>query len=155
MQQLQLQPERYSMYVPGEYKQYCAEMAKSSTWGDHVTLQAAAGVQLVGRLTTQGFLDDKSNLALLVGTVRMITIMCVLSSKKWRTNNWYPCAHMVPCPYLCADVFGLRINVLTSFKEECVIKIEPAKASSSRVLWLSFWAEVSNTQWDFCCGWFW
>lgn len=87
VQQLQLQPERYSMYVPGEYQQYCAEMAKSSTWGDHVTLQAAAGVQLVGRQTTQGFLDDKSNLALLVGTVRMITIMCVLPSEEWRTGT--------------------------------------------------------------------
>ena len=63
-------------------------------------------------------------------------------------------SHMLPCAHLRADVFGLRINVLTSFKEECVIKIEPAKASSSRVLWLSFWAEVRN-QWNFCCGWLW
>ncbi|GLI64673.1 hypothetical protein VaNZ11_008025 [Volvox africanus] len=32
----------YSCYVPGEYGQYCTSMAKSGTWGDHVTLQASA-----------------------------------------------------------------------------------------------------------------
>ncbi|GIL49542.1 hypothetical protein Vafri_5896 [Volvox africanus] len=32
----------YSCYVPGEYGPYCTSMAKSGTWGDHVTLQAAA-----------------------------------------------------------------------------------------------------------------
>ncbi|EFJ43151.1 hypothetical protein VOLCADRAFT_96682 [Volvox carteri f. nagariensis] len=32
----------YSGYVPGDYDEYCTSMAKSGTWGDHVTLQAAA-----------------------------------------------------------------------------------------------------------------
>ncbi|GLC45796.1 hypothetical protein PLESTB_001155200 [Pleodorina starrii] len=32
----------YSCYVPEEYGKYCSSMAKSGTWGDHVTLQAAA-----------------------------------------------------------------------------------------------------------------
>ena len=33
--------------------------------------------------------------------------------------------------------------VLTSFKENCIIKIEPKEFKSrQRVLWLSFWAEV-------------
>ena len=42
-----------------------------------------------------------------------------------------------------SDAFGLLIMVLTSFKENCIIKIEPAEFKSrQRVLWLSFWAEV-------------
>ena len=82
MQQLQLQPERYSMYVPGEYKQYCAEMAKSSTWGDHVTLQAAAGAQLVGWQSRQGYSNDKPTLSLLVCAVRIIALMGELSSNQ-------------------------------------------------------------------------
>ena len=33
--------------------------------------------------------------------------------------------------------------VLTSFKENCIIKIQPKEFKSrQRVLWLSFWAEV-------------
>ncbi|EFN54571.1 hypothetical protein CHLNCDRAFT_13137, partial [Chlorella variabilis] len=40
--QLATEPQRYSGFVPGGYQQYCADMARSGTWGDHVTLQAAA-----------------------------------------------------------------------------------------------------------------
>ncbi len=43
---------------------------------------------------------------------------------------------------LHADSFGLRIMVLTSFTEQSVIKIDPSRKQSERVLWLSFWAEV-------------
>ncbi|GIL73570.1 hypothetical protein Vretimale_5178 [Volvox reticuliferus] len=39
---LQDRASSYSCYVPGEYGQYCTSMSKSGTWGDHVTLQAAA-----------------------------------------------------------------------------------------------------------------
>ena len=51
-------------------------------------------------------------------------------------------------PYLSAvptsytDAFSLRIMVLTSFKDQCVIKINPDIEQSKRTLWLSFWAEV-------------
>ena len=38
-QQLCSQPERYAEYVPGPYRQYCADMARPGAWGDHVTLQ--------------------------------------------------------------------------------------------------------------------
>ncbi|KAG1659377.1 hypothetical protein FOA52_007840 [Chlamydomonas sp. UWO 241] len=41
-----------------------------------------------------------------------------------------------------ADAFCLRIMVLTSYETEFVIKIEPLKVASERVLWVSFWAEV-------------
>lgn len=34
--------ERYRAYVPGDYVAYVDHMARDSTWGDHVTLQAAA-----------------------------------------------------------------------------------------------------------------
>ena len=30
-------------YVPTAYPAYCDDMATATTWGDHVTLQAAAG----------------------------------------------------------------------------------------------------------------
>jgi hypothetical protein len=42
LEQLKSHPELYSMYVPAEYGKYCTEMSKPTTWGDHVTLKAAA-----------------------------------------------------------------------------------------------------------------
>ncbi|GAX81219.1 hypothetical protein CEUSTIGMA_g8651.t1 [Chlamydomonas eustigma] len=42
LDQLKAHPDVYSMYVPAEYEEYCTEMAKLTTWGDHVTLKAAA-----------------------------------------------------------------------------------------------------------------
>lgn len=47
------------------------------------------------------------------------------------------------CVQATADRFGLKITIVTSFKENCVLHIEPAEKKSQRVLWLSFWAEVS------------
>ncbi|PSC68966.1 OTU domain-containing protein isoform X1 [Micractinium conductrix] len=42
-QQLRAHPDWYRDYVPGDsYEAYCAEMEREATWGDHVTLQAAA-----------------------------------------------------------------------------------------------------------------
>ncbi|KAK9830552.1 hypothetical protein WJX72_012417 [[Myrmecia] bisecta] len=40
--QLRAHEDLYSDYVPGDYWQYCADMARNGTWGDHVTLQAVA-----------------------------------------------------------------------------------------------------------------
>ncbi len=45
-------------------------------------------------------------------------------------------------PQAAADYFGLRIMVVTSFKESPVIYIDPAAKRSPRTLYLSFWAEV-------------
>jgi hypothetical protein len=39
--QLAARAERYAGFVPGDYRSYCASMARSSTWGDHVTLQVS------------------------------------------------------------------------------------------------------------------
>jgi hypothetical protein len=36
-------PERYKDYVSADYHEYCSSMSKLGTWGDHVSLQAAAG----------------------------------------------------------------------------------------------------------------
>ena len=36
---LRAQPERYAPYVVGEWRDYLEDMARPSTWGDHVTLQ--------------------------------------------------------------------------------------------------------------------
>lgn len=82
VQQLKKHPDMYQPYVPTEYNEYVTGMAKSGTWGDHVTLKAAA------------------------------------------------------------DVYGVRISIITSYKENAVLDIQPDKATSQRVLWLSFWAEV-------------
>uniref|UniRef100_A0A7N0T6T9 ubiquitinyl hydrolase 1 n=1 Tax=Kalanchoe fedtschenkoi TaxID=63787 RepID=A0A7N0T6T9_KALFE len=42
----------------------------------------------------------------------------------------------------CADSYGVKIFVLTSFKETCYIEILPHVEKSKRVIFLSFWAEV-------------
>jgi hypothetical protein len=42
VRQLRARPERYSAHVPEAFRQYCTRMAGDGSWGDHVTLQAAA-----------------------------------------------------------------------------------------------------------------
>ncbi|KAJ4778684.1 Cysteine proteinases superfamily protein [Rhynchospora pubera] len=41
-----------------------------------------------------------------------------------------------------ADSYGVKIFVLTSFKDTCYIEILPAVQKSTRIIFLSFWAEV-------------
>ncbi|KAL3520748.1 hypothetical protein ACH5RR_018897 [Cinchona calisaya] len=41
-----------------------------------------------------------------------------------------------------ADSYGLRIFVITSFKDTCYIEILPQTQKSDRIITLSFWAEV-------------
>ncbi|XP_070676642.1 OVARIAN TUMOR DOMAIN-containing deubiquitinating enzyme 10-like isoform X4 [Malus domestica] len=41
-----------------------------------------------------------------------------------------------------ADSYGVKIFVLTSFKDNCCIEILPNIQSSKQVIYLSFWAEV-------------
>ncbi|KAL8193170.1 hypothetical protein R6Q57_027074 [Mikania cordata] len=41
-----------------------------------------------------------------------------------------------------ADAFGVKIFVLTSFKDTCYIEILPCVQKSKRIIFLSFWAEV-------------
>ncbi|KAK8947901.1 hypothetical protein KSP40_PGU015657 [Platanthera guangdongensis] len=41
-----------------------------------------------------------------------------------------------------ADSYGVKIFVLTSFKDTCYIEIMPVDEKSKRVIFLSFWAEV-------------
>ena len=36
------------MFVPEDYASYVAEMARETTWGDHITLQAAADAYGLG-----------------------------------------------------------------------------------------------------------
>ncbi|KAL2239415.1 OTU domain-containing protein DDB_G0284757 [Sesamum indicum] len=41
-----------------------------------------------------------------------------------------------------ADSYGIKIFVITSFKDTCYIEILPSVQKSERVIFLSFWAEV-------------
>ena len=41
-----------------------------------------------------------------------------------------------------SDVFGVRINLITSIKETVLIQITPAVLKSSKVLWLSFLSQT-------------
>ncbi|XP_071734884.1 OVARIAN TUMOR DOMAIN-containing deubiquitinating enzyme 12-like [Rutidosis leptorrhynchoides] len=41
-----------------------------------------------------------------------------------------------------ADLYGIKIFVITSFKDTCYIEIVPGVQRSNRVIFLSFWAEV-------------
>ncbi|XP_020273222.1 OTU domain-containing protein DDB_G0284757-like isoform X3 [Asparagus officinalis] len=41
-----------------------------------------------------------------------------------------------------ADSYGVKIFVITSFKDTCYIEILPSEQRSKRVIFLSFWAEV-------------
>lgn len=41
-----------------------------------------------------------------------------------------------------ADLYGVKIFVITSFKDTCYIEILPKDQKSERVIFLSFWAEV-------------
>ena len=65
-----------------DYNAYVAEMSRETTWGDHITLQAAA------------------------------------------------------------DSYGVGMCVISSYKDNFVIEIQPRLKRSERVLWISFWAEV-------------
>lgn len=43
-----------------------------------------------------------------------------------------------------ADAFGVRIAIMTSYQDGCVVEIQPqGQVKSQRILYLSFWAEVS------------
>ncbi|GFP97010.1 otu domain-containing protein ddb_g0284757 [Phtheirospermum japonicum] len=41
-----------------------------------------------------------------------------------------------------ADCYGIKIFVITSFKDTCYIEILPQTEKSNRIIFLSFWAEV-------------
>lgn len=41
-----------------------------------------------------------------------------------------------------ADLYGIKVFVITSFKDTCYIEIVPSILRSNRVIFLSFWAEV-------------
>lgn len=121
---LEQHPERYAMYVPSDYPDVLGDPAKPRTWGDGGGLKAAAGRWK----WRQGKDKDK-------GGLNAFRSYCKAMAKQgtWGDHVTLQAA---------ADVYGLRINVLTSFKEEFVIKIEPMEKKSNRTLWISFWAEV-------------
>jgi hypothetical protein len=80
--QLRRAAEDYAPYVPEDYDQYVQTMSLDTTWGDHITLQAAA------------------------------------------------------------DAYGIAMCVISSYKDNFVVEIQPKIKRSARVCWISFWAEV-------------
>lgn len=80
--QLRRESENYSVFVPDDFNAYVREMSQQTTWGDHITLQAAS------------------------------------------------------------DAYGVAMCVISSYKDNFVIEIQPRSKRSERVLWISFWAEV-------------
>mmetsp|Transcript_26992 Transcript_26992/g.58755 ORF Transcript_26992/g.58755 Transcript_26992/m.58755 type:complete len:184 (-) Transcript_26992:277-828(-) len=62
IQQLEAGAEHYHGFVPGRYSDYLKAMARSGTWGDHVTLQAAADIlgvriNVLTDYITDGFIE--------------------------------------------------------------------------------------------------
>lgn len=60
--QLRQASDRYCGFVPGRFDDYVAEMARDCTWGDHVTLQAAADalgvrINLITDYLTDAFIE--------------------------------------------------------------------------------------------------
>lgn len=136
--------ERYQEFVPDEYGRYCAEMSRSGNWGDHVTLQVIWGV---GQLVA-GFNCGCAHLPLWGRH---------LNGSQWALFD-PQLSFSVPrlvclLPQAAADFFGLKISLVTSFRDSCFMEIEPQQACSPRVLWLSFWAEVGRAAGLRCaCG---
>ncbi|KAG5515545.1 hypothetical protein RHGRI_036551 [Rhododendron griersonianum] len=122
--QLKSCPEVYEGYVPMAYGDYLKKMSKNGEWGDHVTLQAAAdskGLKLgrldvfIGMFTGFGILHSA-----LSGKRNFLWLL--ISEGTWK--------------------YGVKILVITSFKDTCYIEILPSVQRSERVICLSFWAEV-------------
>jgi hypothetical protein len=57
-QQLRAHPGRYGPYVPQDYRGYLEAMARDGSWGDHVTLQAAADAYGVRVCLLTSFLES-------------------------------------------------------------------------------------------------
>ena len=41
-----------------------------------------------------------------------------------------------------ADAYGVRMCVISSYRDNFLVEITPKTARSARVCWISFWAEV-------------
>eukprot|EP00850_Spirogloea_muscicola_P001619 SM000006S19384 [mRNA] locus=s6:393609:395719:- [translate_table: standard] len=41
-----------------------------------------------------------------------------------------------------ADHWGVKVSLVTSFKDQCFVEISPRLAQSDHEIWLSFWAEI-------------
>ncbi|KAL0338457.1 UNVERIFIED_CONTAM: OVARIAN TUMOR DOMAIN-containing deubiquitinating enzyme 9 [Sesamum angustifolium] len=69
-----------------------------------------------------------------VSTLNSYTVY-MFNGQEWRVGD-----HVTL--QAAADSYGVRILVVTSFKDTCYIEILPKDQKSKRVIYLSFWAEV-------------
>ncbi len=153
--QLRQNSGRYEEYIPGDFEQYCRAMGNSGEWGDHVTLQVCC-VCPWAQSPDLGCTHH----SLLTGPW-FAYLTHAQSGNTMQMQELHPCMppHDPPLPRVvpsrskqaAADYFGLRVCVLTSYPEGCFIEIEPQQLRSSRILYLSFWAEVRELA-DWSCA---
>ncbi|TKY51617.1 Ovarian tumor, otubain [Spatholobus suberectus] len=115
IQQLESYPELYAGYVPMAYSDYLKKMSK------YVHIFHYPMLFLMLWLYCSPLC---SLIAFLCGCTR---------SGEWGDHVTLQAA---------ADWYGVKIFVITSFKDTCYIEILPLIQKSGRVIFLSFWAEV-------------
>ncbi|XP_040861794.1 OVARIAN TUMOR DOMAIN-containing deubiquitinating enzyme 9 isoform X1 [Glycine max] len=115
IQQLKYYPDLYAGYVPLAYSDYLRNMSK------YVHISHYAMLFLIMWLYFMSFVFTAS---FLCGCTR---------SGEWGDHVTLQAA---------ADWYGVKIFVITSFKDTCYIEILPQIQKSERVIFLSFWAEV-------------
>jgi hypothetical protein len=69
-----------------------------------------------------------------------ITIINRVTEKEWGCRNGEWGDHVTL--QAAADYYGVKISLITSFKDTCFIEIVPTEQKSKREMYLSFWAEV-------------
>ncbi|CAL9104982.1 unnamed protein product [Musa acuminata var. zebrina] len=162
--QLKSHPEIYEGYVPMTYGEYLNKLSKLGEWGDHVTLQAAADSCMV----YMRFPFSTCFLSSLILSIfpiyllysicspflMIIVFVCLIFIKSDHDCNfavYISYKDLNLCSMLVSVIcwerntyryYGVKIFVITSFKDTCYIEILPSVQKSNRVIFLSFWAEV-------------
>jgi hypothetical protein len=138
-------PEQYAPYVPQPYPQYIQSMARPGTWGDHVTLKAAGGLTHGAPAAAGPGAAGSSHARAGQGSGGPLR-----GARRQTEGVVDVCAEARlvrprAAPRPPADAWGIKIFVVTSFLENSVLSIDPARESPAfarRALHLSFWAEV-------------
>ena len=132
----------YAVFVAEEYDAYLGRMAREGTWGDHLTLQARP------RPRPPRAPPPRATACSLFRPPPAAASQCRGQYERPLQGGARRGADRRVCVQAAADAYGVRLCVLTNYKDSFVIEIEGKKQGSTggggamRVLWLSFWAEV-------------